>query len=183
MAEALLRARLAEQAPQVTVGSAGLYFDGRPAERGAVKAMARLGHDLTPFRSRTLTPELIEGASLILGMERLHVRAVYDLVPDRFARCFTLIEFVEGAEVFGPRQDEDLGSWVERIGRLRSPTDYAGPDPTSEVADPMGGSGRVFRAVADQLRELTDRLADLAWPAGVGATPPVSSSPPLLGGP
>ena len=164
MAEVMLRARLATRAPEVTVGSCGLLFDGRPAEPGAVRAMARRGLDLDRFRSQVMTAEVFDGSSLILVMERLHVREVSVLAPALFGRTYTLPEFVDQAEPFGPRGQEPLLDWVTRIGQMRRPADYLVEDLRSEVPDPMGQTGRAFRRIADQIDDLLARLVDLAWP-------------------
>ena len=165
MAEALLRHRLAERAPSVTVGSVGMLFDGRSAEDGAVHAMKQRGIDLTGHRSRVQSVELLADTSLVLAMERMHVRELALLSPDLFGRTFTLPEFVALADEAGARNsDEPLRTWVERVGATRNPMDQLASDPNAEVADPMGGSRRAFRACANELDDLLARLADLAWP-------------------
>lgn len=182
MAEALLRARLHDRAPKVRVASAGLLFDGRPAEPNAVRAMEKRGIDLSGFRSQTLSADLLGGASVILGMERAHVREVCILDPDLFPVTFPFREFVAAATHAGPRVDRSLRDWTADLGRLRAPTDYLVDDPTGEVADPMGGSRRTFRACADQLAQLVDDLVEVAWPAPTSAEgAPLDSSPPTGG--
>ncbi len=182
MAEGLLRAALAERAPDVTIGSAGLLFDDRPAERHAVKAMARRGIDLIDFRSQRVTPELVSGASVVLGMERMHVRELAAMVPEAFDRIYTLPEFVGNAAVFGPRRDTALDQWTRQASQYRNPRDYLVSDPASEIADPMGGSARMFRRCADQMAELIDALVDLAWPAPNVAESTSGSPIPPAGG-
>ncbi len=166
MAEALLRARLATVAPDVTVGSAGLLFDDRPAERNAARAMAKRGLDLSGHVARIISPELLRDASVIIGMERNHVREVGNLDLDLFARSFTLPELVAAVDVMGPRAaGVELRSWVETAGSARSALDYASAsEPMSEIADPMGGSGRAFRACADEIDALLETFVGLAWP-------------------
>lgn len=165
MAEAMLRARLADVAPEVTVGSAGLLFEGREAERSAVHAMAKRGLDLHPFRARKISAALLAGSSLVLGMERAHVREVVVLDQGLLHRAFTLIEFVSSATLVGPRPaDEPFADWVDRIGRLRTHGDYLVDDPTVAVPDPMGQSGRVFRSTAEMIDAQLVELVDLAWP-------------------
>lgn len=164
MAEAMLRRRLTDREPTVRVGSVGLMFDDRPAESGAVKAMRKRGIDLTDFRSRIATSERVAGASLVLAMERVHVREISVLADGLFDRTFTLIEFVEGAEIHGPRRQESFDDWVAKIGRHRKPADYLFDDPSTEVPDPMGRSNRTFRQCADTIDDLLGRLVDLAWP-------------------
>lgn len=165
MAEVLLRARLAEVAPELVVGSAGLMFDGREADPKAVKAVGRFGLDLRSHRARTISTEILGGCSLILGMERAHVRKVAALDPDLFARTFTLPELVVGAGLAGPRRaDEALEAWAGRIGKHRKLADYDYADRMSEIRDPFGSSSRSYRACADELDELLAELVELGWP-------------------
>lgn len=165
MAEALLRARLAEVAPTVTVGSAGLLFDGREAEYNAVRALAKRGVDVRGHRSQRISVELLAGASLILGMERRHVREVASLDPDLFARSFTLPEVVRSGQLVGARRpDEPLRAWAERVSEHRSPADYVYEDRAGEIADPMGQTLRGFRTCAEAIDARLEQLVALAWP-------------------
>lgn len=166
MAEVLLRARLATVAPEVVVGSAGLLFNGRPAESHAVRTLAKRGLDLSSHAAQTISADLLRDASVIIGMERMHVLKVADLDPDLFARSFTLPELVASTDVMGPRPGHvALRSWVERAGSLRTRDNYTAPEPSTEVADPMGGTSRAFRACADEIDQLLEAFVDLAWPA------------------
>lgn len=175
MAEVLLRARLATVAPEVVVGSAGLLFDDRPAERRAAKAMAKQGLDLSAHRSQKISVDLLGDTSLILGMERGHVREVAALDPALFARSFTLPELAMAVELVGYRPAElDLRSWVEHIGRVRSLESYSASDPYSEIADPMGGSSRTFRTCAQTIDGHLATLVAHAWPTPELGDPPVA---------
>jgi len=180
MAEALLRARLATVAPEVVVGSAGILFDGHPAERNAVRAVARHDIDLSGHRSQVVSAGLVEDAAVIIGMERRHVVAVADLDADLFARTFTLPELVRTIDVVGPRKaDTDLRTWVERAGSLRTLEGYGLSDPSSEIADPMGGTARTFRACAEAIDRLLATFVSLAWPTPEPRDPVVA---PTTGG-
>lgn len=172
MAEALLRARLVDVAPAVTVGSAGLLFDGRPAEPNAVKAMSRYGLDISTHTAQKISLELLQGASLILGMERQHVREVAALDAALFPRSFTLPELVNLGEIGDRRPGQSLDDWVHEIGAVRSPDGYAASDPRLEIADPMGRSLRAFRACAVAIDQSVTALVASAWP-----TPPPSDHP------
>lgn len=166
MAEVLLRARLAAVAPEIVVGSAGLLFDDRPAERNAVRAMSRRGLDLSDHRAQTISLELLADTSVIIGMERTHVREVANLDLALFARSYTLPELVDAVDVMGPRpQGVTLRSWVEMAGSARSPLDYTNSEPMTEIADPFGGSGRAFRACAEVIDGLLETFVGLAWPS------------------
>ena len=95
MAAALLRRYLDEDDARRDwrVLSAGLWAeDGEPASTGAVMAMAERGIDLTGHRSRRLTPQMVEGADLILGMTPQHVEAMQQAFPEARERIHLLAE-------------------------------------------------------------------------------------------
>jgi protein-tyrosine phosphatase len=165
MAEALLRARLVPVAPKLAVGSAGLLFDGRPAEPNAVRVMAKRGLDISDHRAQTISADRLHGTTLILGMERQHVREVAALEPDLFGRSFTLPELVQAGQIVGARQrGQRVADWAHSISQLRSPADYAKSDPLAEISDPMGGPLRSFRACADTIDAQLELLVGLIWP-------------------
>ncbi|MBW8879694.1 MAG: low molecular weight protein arginine phosphatase, partial [Acidobacteria bacterium] len=95
IAEGLLRRalerRLDGDAP--AVGSAGtIAVDGAPAMPESVEAARERGVDIGAHAARRLTPDLIDGADLIVGMAAEHREAVARLVPGASARAFTLKE-------------------------------------------------------------------------------------------
>jgi protein-tyrosine phosphatase len=165
MGEGLLRAQLAERAPTVVVGSAGLLFDGRPAEPEVIKVMAKRGVDLSSHQARRISAALLCDASLILGMERRHVREVTVLDPSLWRRTYTLPEFAALAGEAGPRRPgESLRDWVEAVGAERSSVKYARDAPASEIDDPYGGSARAYRLTASAIAKHLDHVVALAWP-------------------
>jgi protein-tyrosine-phosphatase len=170
MAEALLRERLAGRAPSLTIGSVGRLFDGRAPEKGAVKAMAGYGIDLTSHVSRKQTPALIADSALILTMEKVHVRDLSVLAPGTFDRTFTLPEFVRIVEEAPPRTDANLRRWVEGLGADREHLGYLASTGDDEIADPMGRSARTFRACAAEIDGLLERMVERVWPASVAAS-------------
>jgi protein-tyrosine phosphatase len=167
MAEALLRHRLEQVDPTVTVSSAGLHPGDRPATAHGVATMADRGLDIGSHRSRTLTRELLGGADLIIGMAREHVREVAVTEPDALDRTFTLKELVRAAEADGRRRPaEAVGEWLGRIGRGRRPDDLlgVGHDDAYDIEDPIGRGRADYEATADELDALLSRLVALAWP-------------------
>ena len=83
MAAGALRRRLAADGSRIVVESAGTAaWDDQPATDPAVRAAARDGVDITGHRSRRLTPAMVRGADLVLGMERGHLTAVRTLGAD-----------------------------------------------------------------------------------------------------
>jgi protein-tyrosine phosphatase len=163
IAAELLRRRLAERGVDgVRVASAGLLQGGAPASAAARAALDGLdGHV-----SRRITPTLVGGADLVVGLCREHVREVAVLAPGTLRRAFTLKELVRRAEVVGPRAPgEPLGSWLDRVGAGRRATDLIDADELDDVADPTGGPPEGWARTIEELDGLTGRLAELAWPA------------------
>jgi protein-tyrosine phosphatase len=168
MAEVLLRSTLADRGVEATVSSAGLFRGGVPASPGSVRAMARRGLDLDAHRSRTVTAELLDGADLVVGMARLHVKEAVLAVPDVWPRAFTLKELVRRGAAAGPRPaGEPVADWLARLHEGRRRADLIGDDPADDVADPIGGPDDLYLRTADELELLVRRLADLAFPIPV----------------
>ncbi|QXC63172.1 hypothetical protein KSP35_10515 [Aquihabitans sp. G128] len=163
MAEALLRRRLKEAGVSAIVTSTGFRFDGRPAEPGAIAALAKLGIDARPHRSSTATAERVAEADLVLTMEQAHVRDLAVLPEVEFAKVFTFPDAVERAEQMGPRGQEPFEQWVRRMGAGRAPSDLLASRPDLEVPDPMGGSKRAFRTSAAQIDDLCRRFVAVAF--------------------
>jgi protein-tyrosine-phosphatase len=165
MAEALLRSALAERGVEAAVSSAGLFRGGVPASPGSVKAMARRGLDIDGHRSRTVTSELLEGADVVLGMARLHVREAVVAVPEIWPRAFTLKELVRRGAAVGPRPaQQPLADWLARLHEGRRRAEFIGDDPVDDVADPVGGPEQLYLETATELEDLVGRLVDLAFP-------------------
>jgi len=178
MAAALLRVltddgRAAGRRPAetVTVVSAGLLESGHPVSPEVVQAMVPFGVELAGHRSTQLTATAVDGADLILGMERRHGREAVVLVPTAWTRTFTLKELVRRGEKVGPRRSgQPLAGWLAAVGDGRERTDLVGRSPEDDVADPLGGDRSAYRATATELADLVRRLARLLW-ADAGDVP------------
>ncbi len=167
----LLRQRLLDAGTAgVTVHSAGTVgADVRPP-RPLVQEGYSFGIDLAAHVPRTVDPDMIEAADLVVGLTRAHVRETVVAVPPSFPRTFTLREIVRRGLHAGPRgAAEDLGAWLTRLhdGRLR--VDLMGESPDDDVMDPMGGTRDDYRRMLTDVAALTQTLRTLAWPT---ATPP-----------
>jgi protein-tyrosine-phosphatase len=89
MAEALLRATLAKRGQgleNLKVASFGLAAqDGQPPSANSVKAMQRIGLDVSGHRSRLLTQADVDRSVVIFGMTESHLAALhsrFDVLPD-----------------------------------------------------------------------------------------------------
>ena len=167
MAEALLRDRLDRRGVPARVHSAGLIDAGRPASEHGVSLLRAQGLDLGPHRSRTLVPELLGDADLVLGMAREHVREAAVMLPSAWPRSFTLKELVRrGSEVGFRMPDQPLSEWLAKCHVGRSQRDLLGTSVDDDVADPYGGPINAYERTVSQLTDLVDRLVDLAFPPG-----------------
>lgn len=79
------------------VASAGIHaWDGFPASAPASAVLAEAGIDADAFRSRSLTPALIENSDLIVPMTAAHRSAIARIAPDAAAKIRLLLEFGAG---------------------------------------------------------------------------------------
>jgi len=169
MAEGLLRAKLRARGVPAVVVSAGLSFDDRPATDDAVDAAAAFGVDITAHRSQIVSPGLLQGADLVIAMERLHAREAFVLERACIERCFTLKELVRRGEAAGARRpDEPLERWLQRAGGGRRPMELIGSSDDDDIADPYRRGRAVYDETIAQIDALLDRLVDLAFPAASG---------------
>jgi protein-tyrosine phosphatase len=145
---AAVLARETEGLP-VRVSSCGTgALDGAAAFAEAAELGTRLSVDLSGHRSRRLGP--LGDADLVVGFERHHVeRAVVDAGAPR-ERAFTLPQLVELLEAHPGN-----GSPGERLARVRPGNMLDAP----EILDPFGEPSAAQEAIADEVEDLSRRLA------------------------
>ena len=106
MAEGLLRHALDAGLPGVRVSSAGVAAaEGGPASRHTLAILEEAGIALGEHRSRQVTPEMVEEATLVLAMTEDHRTMLAQIAPDSVDRLFLLGEFSpesEGLDVPDP---------------------------------------------------------------------------------
>jgi protein-tyrosine-phosphatase len=165
MAAALLSARLRELEVDAVVESAGLREVEALIDDGAVLALEGYGVDLRRHRSRRLEAGMVRPATLILGLEREHVREVVLLDPSVWPRAFTLKEIVRRGEAIGVRQHgESIEEWIARAQGDRVQQELLGRDPIDDVADPYGRAAGDYEDAAEEIDDLVTRLVKLVWP-------------------
>jgi protein-tyrosine phosphatase len=164
-AAALLAARLASTGAEFTVDSVGTADLRAPAPPEVVVAGREVGIDLAEHRGRIITPEDVKDATLVLGMARRHVREVATIDPGAWPRTFTLREIVRRGRSVGPRGGgQSLADWLVFVHHGRRMVDLHGKSRQDDIADPLGGSLRDYRAAAETISDLVAELAGLAWP-------------------
>jgi protein-tyrosine phosphatase len=157
----------------VTAVSAGLLESGRPVAPEVVSALRPFGADVTGHRSTRLTRAAVEGADLVLGMERRHGREAVLLVPAAWPRTYTLKDVVRRGEKSGPRlPGRSVTDWLATVGERRERTDLVGRSADDDVADPLGGDLAAYRATAAEIADLVQRMARLLWPDAMGVPIP-----------
>jgi protein-tyrosine phosphatase len=164
IAAALLKLRLQEIGTDVIVQSAGLRDAGPSIDNGVVTALEHYGVDLRLHRTRHLEAEMVRHATLILGLERQHVREVVLLDHSAWPRTFTLKQIVRrGEEKLGRQRGESIEEWIARAHAGRRRTELLGADPIDDVADPYGRAPGDYRDAAEEIDDLVARLVRLAW--------------------
>jgi protein-tyrosine phosphatase len=162
MAAAFLGRRLEEAGVEAVVSSAGLLFDGKPATDHGRAVMADHGIDTSGHRSRKLRSDLLAEADIVIGMAREHVAEAAVFGADVWERAFTLKEIVRlGEERGGRAPGEPVGQWLARLHEGRRRSDLFGGSGVDDVADPIGGPRRAYERTAEELDDLTARLARL----------------------
>ena len=170
MAEGLLRDRLARRGVPATVHSAGLLDDGQPASANGVAVLRGRGIDLSTHRSRTLGPDLVSAADLVLGMARLHVREAVVLRPQAWPKSFTLKELVRrGTEIGRRPRGQSVEAWLLEAHAGRTHADLLGEATDDDIFDPIGSSRSVYEKTALEIENLVDRLVALLF--GQESTP------------
>jgi protein-tyrosine phosphatase len=156
MAEGFLRTalveRLGEGAPAVTsAGTAG--WDGSGAMHESIRAAQELGVDIGTHLARRLSRSMLDDADLIVCMASDHRDAIVGSRPDLRSKTFTIKELVRLLEASPAR-----GSLAERIATAAEARDGS-RRADEDVRDPLGDPIDGYRQVAEELRDLSDRLA------------------------
>ena len=167
MAEALTRRELERRGVSGDVSSCGLLASDRLPPDEVVDEMASWDLDVEEHRSRKVTAELVSSASVVLAMERHHVREIVMLSPESFRHTFTLPEFARRLEDINldetPRPD-DLDGWLDLISEGRTPRELLGWGGDDEVVDPFGGPRKGFSRAAIEIEGIVHRVAKVLWP-------------------
>jgi protein-tyrosine phosphatase len=161
MAEALLRHHLHATDLALPVTSAGtLGWNSAGATDHTVTALLERGVSLQGHISRRMNAELISAASLVVTMTNDHADAVRNHYAPAAPRTFVLGQLVRLGERRGPRGDLDFDRWLAEIDDLRDPARRRAL-PRDEIRDPLGEPLEAYQLLAEQLDDLTRRLASL----------------------
>lgn len=143
------------------VESVGLLDLGpAPTLPEVLDVSSRLGLDLSGHRARHITKTDIAAADLVIGLEQKHVATAVIEHKVPIEKAFTLIQLVRLIEE-GPLPEiedpEERARAVVAIAHERRRTGrfVAGED----LEDPFGGPHKGYVAMAERVRDLSQRLA------------------------
>ena len=156
MAEGFLRSalasRLGDAAPSVSsAGTAG--WEGAGAMDESIRAAEERGVDIGTHLARVVSPGMVEDADLVVCMAAEHRDAIARTWPGAADKTFTIKELVrllEGAPAAGPIPARVAAAAAARNGSAPA---------TEDVRDPLGDPIDGYREIADELQDLSDRLA------------------------
>jgi protein-tyrosine phosphatase len=166
--------RLGVDAPEVSsAGTAG--WEGSGATPESVQSGAERGLDVGGHRARRLTDAMIEGADLVVTMAGEHRDEVAAAMPAVAARTFTLKELVRLLEALEPLEGPSAAitqrvrdaDTLRHAGSVGNPLD-------EDVVDPLGKPLDTYRAIAWEIEQWSERLAE-------GLAGPVPAAVPPLG--
>jgi protein-tyrosine-phosphatase len=95
MAEVLANNLINGSALEVEFSSAGIYANmGQNASEGATRVMGEMGLDLSKHFAKTVTPELVHKADIILALTIGHKNLIVSRYPEARQKTFTLLEYI-----------------------------------------------------------------------------------------
>ena len=179
---------LGADAATVHIRSAGTdALDGQPMNGRAAAALADLGGDPTGFVARTVHPDMVMRADLVLTMTRRQRRLVLSRAPRALRHTFTLPEaadLLRMADLSGVAETRLESRAAELAIRLNAGRAHRRAAEADDVHDPMGQSSGVHQQVAARIvRKLEPLSAALFAEAAVAAPrdlPPHRIPPPPL---
>jgi len=102
MAEYLLKKRLGPKSKWKVMSAGTFANDGLPASRSAIAAMSGMGIDISAHRSRAITAEMMNGATVVITMTRSHSEDIADRFPGAMDKVFTI------GSLTGLKKDHDV---------------------------------------------------------------------------
>jgi protein-tyrosine phosphatase len=134
-----------------SAGTAG--WDGSGAMEESIRAAREHGVDIGGHLARRLDAAMVVDADLVLCMAADHREAIVGAWPETRAKTFTIKELVRLLET--SFKEGSLEVRVAAAADARNGSSPRGED----VRDPLGDEIDGYREVADELHDLSGRLA------------------------
>lgn len=135
----------------VTFASAGFLASGVPMPRRGIAVAAERGLTLDGHRSAALMPDAVERYDLVLTAARSQARQIVADSPHAWPRVFTLKQFARWAAGRVWDREVPLRVWLDAEAADRPRTELIGDSPADDIRDPVTGSTRLWREVADEI--------------------------------
>lgn len=134
MAQGILQQMLEQaQLASVQVESAGVFaVDGMASTRETQRVLQAVGVDATAHRARSLTPQMVQEADLVLVMEQFQLEEVLRRVPSAKEKVHLL-------KRYGPAAGE--------------------VDDNPNIPDPIGKPLEVYEVCFAEIKEAVERVA------------------------
>lgn len=155
---ALLGRELQRAGIAAEVASVGLAAPmGRPPDRKLHRVAEELGVDVTAHLSAPVAPEHLRWADLILTMTGEQTAQLQRVDPRTEARTTTLRAAAWKAGLL-PSERLPFPEWVDRLAADVPRAERARYDAAYDIADPIGGPLRQYRAMGDEVNRLVTTL-------------------------
>lgn len=96
IAEALAKSMCKNE--DIFIASRGILGNGSPASQAAIEAVLRYKLDLSEHKSKTISKDELETATIILTMTKEHKELIVYSFPEYSEKVFTLYEYVLNEE-------------------------------------------------------------------------------------
>ncbi|WP_194291458.1 arsenate reductase/protein-tyrosine-phosphatase family protein [Cumulibacter manganitolerans] len=153
------------------ISSAGVRgWIAQPMDPAAAEALERRGGTARGFKSRPLTQQIVDSASLILTATREHRSEVVETYPRALRRTFTMKEFAHLASLPGTADAVDAQGQLSATDLVASAYRHRGGRRLTDldVADPYGGTtaqhDRAMGEIHACVRQIAVALATCTHP-------------------
>lgn len=165
-AEHMLREQLHRRGvDDIAIDSAGTAArSGGTAAPRILAALAERGIDAGVFRTKPVSPELVQAADLILTAETAHRAVVTRLDPRALGRVFTLRQFARLLPMAAPPSTPTVADLIFSCSQARGMGPLVGED-DDDLPDPWNRSRFVYRRAMRATDVALDRIVAALSPA------------------
>lgn len=176
MAEHLMRERLRVRNVGWTISSVGTHArPGTSLDPNARSVLRRRGAPASRnWASRVMSAKVLQSADLVLAVTHAHLGWVMTLAPSMSRRSFVMGQFATLLDnaTGSAATPQDLIELATQARARMQPYDPARDD----LADPIGGSERVFEQCADRIETMLSSITRLVAP-GQADSPSTAGAP------
>ena len=154
--ERLLAARLPQDRFQVASAGVGAMV-GYAMSRYAAAELQGYGGDPSHFAARQLTPELIDGADLILTATRDLRSQVLSEAPGALRRTFTILEFAALSAMSDATTPAEVVKWAGAHRSAAAAVEQDVPDPFRRGPEAHAATAAAIHTAVEEIAKGLDR--------------------------